>query len=74
MPEVDQYIGVIEEVGCRITGPVAGITADQDRESLIPERSGNLARAAFQSGRELESHGPGTPFPQFPDEIRNTGQ
>jgi hypothetical protein len=74
MPEVDEHIGIGQEVEGKVTGAVTGITADDNRKPLLPESLCNLHRLPFQAGRELEGYTAGVPVPEPLYQVRSNGQ
>jgi hypothetical protein len=70
MADMDEYIGMVKRIECKVAGTVAGIAADDDVKPGGPQGTGIIIRTPFQAGRELEGDIPCPPFPQLPDKVR----
>ena len=71
MADMDEHVGMVEGIECKVAGPVAGIAADDNLEPRVLQGTGLFSCTPFQAGRKLEGDHLCPPLPQLPDKIRD---
>jgi hypothetical protein len=56
MAEVNKHIGIIEQVKRKVAGTITGISADNNRKTLVREAIGDFCCLSLEPGRKLEGN------------------